>query len=278
MARALVLLRTTPDTLLERIARLSRHRRGLRIAVLAAAGAHTVLVSILADMKPESAALGSTNVSELTIELPAPKSVPEPPVEARQAPEKVANPAPLPTPPHQTEPAPAAPPREASRAAAVVSRSEESEQPLDFTDSIVTGTAASYAGGITRALGTGDRVSRNAGIRPAVAPQNSTAKGGESPLPAEDLSRAPGVLGGLAWNCPFPPAADVDGVNQAQVAIRVEVDALGRPTRVLILSDPGHGFAAAARACALGKRWTPGANRWGRASASGINLNVRFVR
>jgi protein TonB len=176
--------------------------------------------------------------------------------------------------PQHAAPTPAPP--EAAQAAAVLSRAEESEQPLDLTDSMLTGTADSYAGGVTSARGAALHFSRGAGLADSPARVGSAKSAGTAAEP--DRSRVPGVLGGLAWNCPFPPAADTDGVDHAQVTIRVDVDASGHPTRVSILSDPGHGFGAAARSCALGKRWTPGADRWGRPSASGINLSVRFVR
>lgn len=273
MTRTLVLLRTTPDTLLERISRLSRHQRGFQLAVLGAASVHAALVSLLSDTRPERPAPFAVPTGEFVIDLPAPEPSPEPPPEP---PAQMPNTEPvLLRTRAQSAPAPEA--REASRAAAVLSRSEDSEQPLDFTDSIVTGTATSYAGGITEAAGAGHAAARSPGSHSAPGSIGTSRASAGSSM-EQDLSRAPSVLGGLAWNCPFPPAADVDGVDHAQVAIRVEVDANGRPLRVLILSDPGHGFAGAARACALGKRWTPGADRFGRASASGINLNVRFVR
>jgi len=270
MARALILLRTTPNTLLESVSRLARHQRGFRLAVVSAACVHAALVSMLSDARPATPKPWTVPASELVIELPEPERAP-PPTPEEPAPMTDVQPTRAPL---AQRPAPTAAASPAARAGEVLSRSDDSEQPLDFTDSIVTGTAVSYAGGVTQAQGTSVRAVRT--VANDVASKPSTVSGALAT--DRDLSRGPGVLGGLAWNCPFPPAADADSVDHAQVAIRVEVDANGRPARVLVLSDPGHGFAAAARACALGKRWTPGADRAGRATASGININVRFVR
>jgi protein TonB len=273
MARALILLRTPPDTLLDRIAQLAGHRRGFRLAVVGAACAHAGLVSVLGDARPQSPRPWTNAVSELMIELPEPESPPIPsPPEPPRAPDTARSRAPA---ARHEHPAPAAP--QPARAAAVLTQSEDNEQPVDFTDSIVVGAATTYAGGITQADGTSARAVRAAGNSRATkstTPSSGNTASGTGP----DFSRMPAVLGGSAWSCPFPPEADADSVNHAQVAIRVEVDANGRTTRVLVLSDPGHGFAAAARACALGQRWTPGADRSGRPTSSGINLNVRFVR
>jgi protein TonB len=273
MAKALVLLRTTPDTLLERVGQLSRNQRGFRLAVISAACAHAGLVSMLSDARTaDDSKAWSEPASELVIELPAPER-PEP---SAEEPAAMTDTQPARAPLAQ-RPTPTSAASPAARAGAVLSRSEDSEQPLDFTDSIVTGTAVSYAGGITQAQGTSQHAVR--AVADGAAPNaRGPSAGSAASTPGRDLSRGPAVLGGLAWNCPFPPAADADSVDHAQVAIRVEVEASGRPARVLILSDPGHGFAAAARACALGKRWTPGADRAGRPTASGLNINVRFVR
>jgi protein TonB len=271
MAPALILLRTTPDTLLERIAELSGNRRSFRLAVVGAACVHAGLASWLASVKPAPPPLAPRVVTELVaVDLPAPVTAappeepPLPPVPASKA-----QPTTTPATKAAIAPAPAAP------AGQVLARTEDSEQPLDFTDSIVTGNAQSFAGGVTTTSGISSRPGRGSGQADESPRARGNAPGNE---PGIDRSRAPSVLGALAWNCPFPSQADVEGVNSALVTIRVEVDATGRPQRVLVLSDPGHGFGEAARRCALGKRWTPGSDRWGRPHSAGVNLSVRFVR
>jgi protein TonB len=263
------LLRVEPDTLLQRIAGLAPGRHRFQLVLVAAASVHAGLVSLLGDARPLLAASTPQPATELVMDL-SPPPEPAPPLEAPPPPPSL--------PPLRASSAPghrpSSAPTEPARAAAVLSQAD-TEQPLDLTDSIVTGSAESYAGGVTSARGTAVHFSRSAGASasPSRAPA-SAAGAAEGP----DLSSAPSVLGGLSWNCPFPPAADADAVNHAQVTIRVEVDARGRPTRVQALTDPGHGFAAAAQRCALGRQWSPGADRLGRPRASAINLNVRFVR
>jgi hypothetical protein len=60
------------------------------------------------------------------------------------------------------------------------------------------------------------------------------------------------------WDaCPFPPEADAARVDTASVVVEVRVDPLGKATDVTIIKDPGHGFAAAARACAMKATYGP---------------------
>src|SRR5262245_19123782 len=51
--------------------------------------------------------------------------------------------------------------------------------------------------------------------------------------------------------CPFPPEADVKGIDSADVTIRVYVGADGSAKSVEILEDPGNGFGRAATQCAM---------------------------
>jgi protein TonB len=95
---------------------------------------------------------------------------------------------------------------------------------------------------------------------------------------APDRSRAASIAGGLDWQCPFPGEADHAGIDRAVATIRVELDVAGRVSHVSIVSDPGYGFGAAARRCALAKRWIPALDRSGNARASSATLRVRFVR
>lgn len=100
--------------------------------------------------------------------------------------------------------------------------------------------------------------------------------GGAAPGP--DRSRAASLHGGADWSCPFPLAAAAEGIDRAQVTLRVQVDATGRARRTTILRDPGHGFAQAARECARQKRFVPATNHSGAAIDSTVTVRVRFVR
>ncbi len=92
-----------------------------------------------------------------------------------------------------------------------------------------------------------------------------------------DHSRPSHVIGGLAGDCAFPNAAT--GIDEAVVVIVVSVRKNGSAADVVVASDPGHGFGAAARACALRRRYEPALDRHGRPVASITPLiNVRFTR
>ena len=70
---------------------------------------------------------------------------------------------------------------------------------------------------------------------------------GSGTVASVDRSRRASVVGGFAWSCPFPPAADVAGIDLAVVTLRLAVDAKGRLERASVVQDPGHGFAEAAK-------------------------------
>jgi protein TonB len=85
-------------------------------------------------------------------------------------------------------------------------------------------------------------------------------------------------MGGSAWNCPFPAEADGDGVDNAVVTIRVDVSSAGTVRNVIVLSDPGHGFAREARRCASSKKWSPTLDHDGTPIQGTVTLRVRFDR
>ncbi|HWA75019.1 MAG TPA: energy transducer TonB [Polyangiaceae bacterium] len=274
--RSLVLLRPAPDTLRELIGELGPNRRGFRVAVVLAACTHAAVISLITSAHSGARPPRPFAPTELVVELPPP-TVPSPPPAPVEPPAQPTEPPPrAPRAPVEHAPASPAPP-EVARAGAVLTNSDPTEPLLDLTDTVVTGIGANDPGGVTSAQGTSARFSRAVATADPVrnsAPARASAGNGDGP----DRSRGPNVIGGLSWDCPFPAQADVDGVNRAQVSLRVEVDPRGRPTRVRPLTDPGHGFAEAARTCALRKQWLPGTDRSGRPSTTGITLNVRFVR
>jgi protein TonB len=93
-----------------------------------------------------------------------------------------------------------------------------------------------------------------------------------------DRSRRATLTGSASWSCPFPQQADLEGINHATSLLSVTVDAAGRASSVSILRDPGHGFGAAARACALRRRYNAALDRSGHPVATTLVLNVRFDR
>ena len=99
-----------------------------------------------------------------------------------------------------------------------------------------------------------------------------------SPLPARAPPRAQLVT--HAWkDCPFPPESDTAKIDSAAVIVRATVDSSGRATEVRVLLDPGSGFGAAARACALRATYEPARDADGRAvGGETAPFRVRFER
>jgi len=86
------------------------------------------------------------------------------------------------------------------------------------------------------------------------------------------------LLRAKEWDCPWPPEADAEQIDEAYVVIVVHVDATGRATRVDI-TDPGHGFGREARRCALRERYTAGRDRDGQPTATTTKpIRVHFAR
>jgi len=185
---------------------------------------------------------------------PAPPAPSEPPA---TAPKRVARA------PHAAPARPAAP-AQAGKLAAV------SDAPVDFTGSaFVVGSGPTYAGGTTTSSGTSRTPAHG-----AVAP------GGTGDGTAAARSRARAVsLDQAGWNCPWPAEADAQEVNEQTVVLRASVRPDGRADNVDVLSDPGFGFGAAARLCALRTRFEPARDPAGQPIAAlSPPIRVHFFR
>ncbi len=175
--------------------------------------------------------------SERAVDVPAPP--PPPAIPAKESPRieapRVARASRTP------RAAPAAPAQAAQIAAA-------SPVPADFTGmAFVVGSGSSYAGGSTTSRGT-SRTPASGNVAPG-----GTGNGAAGPR-----SRARAVsLDQAAWNCPWPSEADAQQVNEQTVVLRATVGADGRAEQVDVMADPGFGFGAAARLCALATRFEP---------------------
>jgi protein TonB len=215
----------------------------------------------------------------LEVELPPPPApvvterAPEPP--PPQAPEpiklklaKAAAPAPAEPPPEPVETAQEPPPAAAQAAAAIT---QNDDAPAAPSDTLVTGSAASYAGGTTERGGS-EAESVHA---PAARASGVADSKGDAPV---DRSQKPRLAGGTAWSCPFPAEAEEEGIDRAIVGLEVEVAANGSVLAVSVHSDPGSGFGREARACALKKRWLPALDRNGQPIQQKHRLNVSFTQ
>jgi protein TonB len=84
---------------------------------------------------------------------------------------------------------------------------------------------------------------------------------------------------GVDPNCAFPPEVEPIPVDTAVVAMVVDVRADGTPSSVTILSDPGWGFAEAARKCAMTKTYVAALDESGHPVASRTSpFKLRFWR
>lgn len=154
----------------------------------------------------------------------------------------------------------------------------------DFT--MVQGAAKRYAGGYTSAQGTSQRSVRDprarGGVARGVATPAPKATGTVTrPLPPAlaPSRRRPARPLRLAWDCPFPPEADALGLNFARARVVVTVGVDGKSRAVSVISDPGHGFGAAARSCALAQAYEPALDDQGRTTTGSTPpITVTFRR
>ena len=203
--------------------------------------------------------------AERAVDVSPPPKPPPPTPLAEVKPSRPATPhvrsqrAPSPNPSRPT------PPAQAGKLAASVA------EPVDFTGmAFVVGSGPSYAGGTTIASGT----SRTPGTD--TGPPGAASVARESRVP--NLSR-PVSLDQAAWTCPWPDQADAQQIDEQTVVIRARVRADGRVDNVDVLSDPGFGFAQAARSCALRAHFDPARDALGQPIvASSPPIRVHFFR
>jgi periplasmic protein TonB len=200
---------------------------------------------------------------------PPPKEPPPAPPKEEAKPE-----APLETKVAAKAPPAAAPPPPAQAAAVLT---QDSKEPVDFGDAIVTGSATTYAGGQSAQNGTSKRAV-------VVSAPSSTGETGVVAAPAAppsnsvDQTRKARLAGGASWNCPFPGEADGAQIDQAVVTLRIVITASGDVRSVAVESDPGNGFGREARACAMRKKFDAALDRDGKPVEGTSRINVRFAR
>jgi periplasmic protein TonB len=214
--------------------------------------------------------------TEYEVDL-APKPPPPPP----PTPEPEQDPTPAPKPvmrAAKTASEPVEPPPAAAQAGKILTQEPDPDAPVDLTgDGFVTGNADSYAGGVTAANGTSDKAVRN----PSAAATGVVGGTGKpkAEAAAVDKSKPAGLAGDTNWNCAFPPEADADQIDRQNVRVIVTVRADGTPESVRVMEDPGHGFARAARDCAMHRRFAPAYDREGSPIlASTPPITVKFIR
>ncbi len=204
-------------------------------------------------------AIAMERAVELTPPPPAPAQPPSPPI-AETSHVVVSRSARLPH-AQQTR---AMAPAQAGRLAAV------SSAPADFTGmAFIVGSGTAYVGGATTSTGTSRKAALGA-VNPEATGSHRASMGSQARPISLDQS---------AWNCPWPAEADAEQVNEQTVVLQASVRADGRADRVEVFSDPGFGFGAAARLCALRTRFEPARDSAGQPiSAQSPSIRVHFFR
>lgn len=256
------------DPIGELVAEARGDRSWLLVAVLVVATAHAVGGVAAVRLRLGVATHFEQPPTEV-VELDIPKPPPPPPTGPTQQPLESKAPAP---------PKAAAPPPPPAQAAAVLTKAPDPNDPLDLTgDGFVVGSVDTYAGGQTSSNGTNTHaVAGPSSLGPSA--QRAAAPPVASTTTEPDRSRRASVAGDSQWQCPFPPEADADLVDNAVVTIRVDVDPSGSVHGVAVLTDPGHGFGREAQRCAVSKHWNPALDRSGSPIEGTVTIRVRFDR
>ncbi|MEO8877356.1 MAG: energy transducer TonB, partial [Polyangiaceae bacterium] len=150
--------------------------------------------------------------------------------------------------------------------------------PVDFTgDGFVSGNGEAYVGGITQAGGKGTKPTYNPNARATGVP---TGTGAPQVVPTgPDRSRAASRAGSDEWRCDFPPEADAEQIDEAYVTMQVVVRPDGKPKKVTVVQDPGHGFGRMAYQCAQRETYNAPYDRSGTAIEGETRpFRVHFVR
>lgn len=193
-------------------------------------------------------------------------------------------------PPPAAEPPPAASPapRVAAPRAAAPASPPVAPAPAPMAD--FTNLAGAFEGATTYAVASSRAVvgavtgAMHAGGAGGSGTPGGTGTGGpggagtgQSARTVPSLSQPPQLVG-AGGSCPWPSAAMAADLYQQRVTVRVVVGADGRIESARAASDPGHGFGAAAEACARGERFTAARDAGGQPVRATTNIRYRFQR
>jgi protein TonB len=251
--------------------------RGWAAAALALA-VHGAVLGGASLVEGEGAISAARPVPDRVVELFEP---PPPPPPAKETPPPPPPPAPAMAlaraakAPSPAARAPAPPPATAAAAkpppaqAGAVIAAPASADAVDFDSfDIVTGTGASYAGGVTSSAGTHTVAVHTRDVDPAAPP------GPAAPRLARGIA-----LPDREWDCPWPSFARSRGDEGGEAIIRVVVGPDGRVSSGEVIAEPERGLGRAALDCARRIRFEPARNDHGDAIASlSPPIRVRFTR
>jgi protein TonB len=240
------------------------------LALYGAFGAHGLRTSTGLHGFATSVLQALTRTRRLEYELETPPPPPPPPPEPEPPPEAAHEP------PKAAPAAPATPPA-AAQAGKVLTAEPDPDEPVDLTgQGFVQGTSDAYAGGVTTADGTSRtavRALQAAGAGSGVPAARAAPAAGRA-----DLSKAAAPLSRSWEHCGFPAEADIEQIDNARVSIAVTIGADGHAQSASVLQDPGYGFGALAKRCALAERFSPALNKEGAAVASTQLITINFRR
>jgi len=275
----------------------SRFRLDAMVATIIGLASHGLGVAMLLGAGGRPVDLQNVSVTEVDTYVDLDAHEPEPSDETTQADETTTPEVAPPLEPDRVEPAPGVgssegddtePYEEAPPVAAldIVSREPDADAPLDMTDAgwdMVDGQGSVFRSGVQTSRGrstpTAKRGGRGSKPRRAGTGGRGEAGGGAGTARGGGQPKSASLAGGTSWKCPFPAQADVSGTDYAVTVIVVRVSVGGAPTAVQIVSDPGHGFGAAARSCAMSRRYAPAVSASGIAVAGQTPpISVRFTR
>jgi len=217
--------------------------------------------------------------AEVILEAEAmPPPPPAPPDPTPPADTERPEPASVNAPPQQRVASQAALPAPAQAGKTLTAPEDDAAAVADFT--LVQGSGQTYAGGTTTTLGTSTTAVRGAASDRAVPGPERPAATRPAPAIAAGPDRSRGAAPAVAdWNCSRLFPTDPDAGDQAIVLIAVTVLPNGAAKAVTVLRDPGHGFGAAARTCAMGQRYQAALDRQGNpVQATTPPITVRFTR
>lgn len=210
---------------------------------------------------------------DIAVDKPPPPPPPAPPEKEPEPPPPAARAAPPP-------PSEAAKPPAAAEAGKVLTAEADPDEPVDLTgDGFVSGEGDRFAGGVTASAGSSKTAVRTAAASPTGVGTGTKAPA-PPPAPTVDRSRSAGPAPGAAWNdCGFPPEAEAEDINFQKVLISVTVRTDGSARSVTVLQDPGYGFGAWARKCALRKTYQVAQDaRGGPVEQTTPPFTVKFTR
>ena len=144
--------------------------------------------------------------------------------------------------------------------------------------SMVQGVGSEYAGGTTSSIGTSATAVRGTASSTKDTGPRLPSSGNQEAVAGPDLRRQ-ATPAGSNWNCSSLFPSDPDAGDYATVLIAVTVLPSGKPKSAAVIRDPGHGFAAAARACAMLQSYSFALDRQGNPIvATTPPITVRFTR